>query len=184
MQKYLDRNQPASVPHVTGEEIQISLDPALYRNQVEVRTPDPRNVTRLSVTPQAPTKGENAEPKTGKEAATVTLLQEKFAETDLPGIYTVVRFRQDETSETQLLTFNVPTAESETSLASSEQLRSALGLPGVRIHPFGELSLGQGKFSGQEVRDLLLLILAAVLIGEQLLAWKTSYHLPMREVAA
>lgn len=184
LQKYLDRNQPASVPYVTGEAIEISLDPALYRNQVEVRTPDPRNVTRLNVTPQVPAAREKAEPKTGKETAAAPLLQEKFAETDLPGIYTVVRFRQDETSETQLLTFNVPTSESETSLASSEQLRSALGLPGVRIHPFGELALGQGKFSGQEVRDLLLLILAVVLIGEQLLAWKTSYHLPMREVAA
>jgi len=62
-------------------------------------------------------------------------------------------------------------------------VRSALGYEGtVRVQGASELDWTQGKFAGQEVRDLILLGLAAFLFVEQLLAMRLSFHPATGEV--
>jgi hypothetical protein len=180
LEKYVARNDRTLERRVVGEPIALSLDPAVYRSQIEIRSPDASNVTRLTAAPQnvnpPPGPGDDPEkPAAGPEPA--VRLVENYRETDLPGVYSVVRFRQDENSETQLIAYNVPAEESDLTLATSDQIRTRLGsdVP-VRIQEFGSFDWIQGKQAGQEIRDLILFGLLGILLLEQLLAMRLSFH--------
>ena len=74
------------------------------------------------------------------------------------------------------IALNVPTAESALALADTEQITRQASLDHVRIlEANASLALG-GSGAGREIRWVLLALLIAVLIGEQLLALRLSYH--------
>jgi hypothetical protein len=179
LEKYLARNDRTLERRIVGEPIVLSLDPAVYRSQLEIRSPDAANVTRLTAAPQMlkpASAGADGASAAASGEGDVRLV-ENYRETDLPGVYAVVRFRQDESSETQLLAYNVPAEESDLSLATSDQIRARLGsdIP-VRIQEFGNFDWIQGKQAGQEIRDLILFGLLGLLLLEQLLAMRLSFH--------
>lgn len=175
MEQYVARNAGNSSQRLVGEPIEIVLDPAVYRSQLEIRPPDAAAVVRLTAVVPKPDAA-TTNPGANNSSQLSTKLQETFRDTNQPGIYTVVRFKQDETTDPQLLAYNVPTTESELSVASTEEMRRRLGNSRIRIQEFGDLSWVQGRQAGQEVRDLILLAILLVLLGEQLLAMRMSYH--------
>lgn len=177
LEQYVARNLGSTSQRLVGEPIEIVLDPAIYRSQIEIRPPDATAIVRLNaVVPKADTDAGKPTTSTATAAAT-TRLVETFRDTGVPGVYTVLRFRQDESTDPLLLAYNVATSESELAIASTEEIRRRLGNETrIRIQEYGNFDWIQGRQAGQEVRDLILLIILAVLLGEQLLAMRLSYH--------
>ena len=190
LEKYLARNDRSLERRIVGEPIELVLDPASYRSQVEIRTPDPNNVVRLNLTPReidpaqpvdpsapAAVPPPEAAPATPSGGEPVVRLVETFRGTGAPGMYTVVRFRQDDSSESQAIAYNVPIGEGDLQIADTEQIRRRIGadVP-IQIQEFGNFDWVQGKQAGQEIRDFILMALLAVLVVEQLLAMRLSFH--------
>lgn len=184
LERYLMRN-PLPVEELqSGQPIDIAVDPAEFRSLVEIRTPDAQGTSRINLTAAKSERKTGPTPVPTKSDSPEFQLRDQFRETDLPGIYRVVRFRQDDTTDQSVLAYNVPSEEGDLSLATNEGIRAALGFAGtVRIQSAEALDWTQGKFAGQEVRDLILLLLAGLLFAEQLLAMKLGFH-PVSELAA
>jgi len=186
LEKHIARNDRTLERRIVGEPIEISLDPAAYRTQIEIQAPDASAVTRLTATPKSAVSSDDpasatdtpdaaqSPPADANDADAVRLV-ETFRDTSNPGVYTVIRFRQDETSERQLIAYNVPLEESELSLASNEDIRGPFGA-NMTIQEPGDFAWIQGKQAGQEIRDLILMALLGILLIEQLLAMRLSFH--------
>ncbi len=178
MLKEVARNDQHLELRLVGEPIRLLLDPSQYTEKVEVFAPtsDGAQVTRLQASPES-TK-EDAAPDVKKPAEALRLAAE-FRETDQPGVYDVRLFDQNQTPEIRLFAYNVPLQESDLELATTAELRKRLGNnPLVNIHEPGHLDWMQGQEAGAEIRRILLLVLAACLVCEQLLAYRMSYHPP------
>jgi hypothetical protein len=105
------------------------------------------------------------------------LLTATYRDTDTPGIYGVRLMNQAQQAETRLLAYNVPAVESDLELATTANLRKRLGAAtGVQIQEPGQFQWLQGADAGAEIRQFLLWLLLALLVGEQLLAYRLSYH--------
>src|SRR5207248_1245038 len=122
--------------------------------------------------PEARNSNEGGDAKPLRLAAT-------FPYTDLPGIYRVRLLDLNQVPFERWITYNFPVEESELALASDELIRKQLGdKVRVSIQDPGEFSWIAGRDIGHEIRDWLLMLLAAILIAEQLLAYRLSYHPP------
>lgn len=178
--KYIARTDRSPETRQVSEPIQLLLNPADYTDSVEILSPgqEGERSTRLQAAPEqreTPANGATSKPAPLRLVAT-------FRETDDPGIYTIRLMRQDHVSEDRLLTFNVTPRESELQLATTADVRKRLGGNNkVTIQEFGQLEWVQGKEAGSEIRQWLLWILLFLMIAEQALAYRLSYH---RTIAA
>ncbi len=176
LEQYVARNAGSGSQRLVGEPIEIVLDPAVYRSQLEIRPPDATAVVRLTAV--VPKPAADGEKPSLENSPAGTRMVETFRDTEAPGVYTVLRFKQDESTDPLLLAYNVPTSESELAIAPTEEIRRRLGSGSrIRIQEFGNFDWIQGRQAGQEVRDLILLVILIVLLGEQLLAMRMSYHI-------
>ena len=103
-------------------------------------------------------------------------LREEFDETGDPGVYAVSLVKLGDEREERLYAYNVPADEGDLALAGDDEIRKRAGEVRVEIQSAGNLHWIQGKEAGNEVRKLLLAALAAILMMEQLLACRLSYH--------
>lgn len=93
-----------------------------------------------------------------------------------PGLYRLRRFTPDGTASDTTMVLNVPSTESALSLADAERLTQQTGMDHVRVaDPKRAGSLG-GNQAGREIRWMLIGLLIATLLCEQLLALRLSYH--------
>ena len=73
--------------------------------------------------------------------------------------------------------FNFPVSESNLELATTDELMNELGnSKQIQIQEPGEFQWIQGQEAGREITNAILLILFVLLICEQLLAYRLSYH--------
>lgn len=171
--KHIARDVRSSETRQVGEPIRLSLDPADYTETVEIVSPgsDGERTTRIQA---APEQGAVA---TGTSKPGPVRLVTTFNETDDPGIYTVRLMGQSQISEERLMTYNVSPRESDLKLAATADIRKRLGTNSkVTIQEFGRLEWVQGKEAGSEIRQWLLWALLALMIAEQALAYRLSYH--------
>lgn len=179
LQQYVSKSLGTSLQRVVGDPIQIQLDPAIYRSQIEVRPPDATRIVRLNAT--VPTLNGGLPPVSKSQdtpaVSEVALLKETYRDTDTPGIYTLVRYKQDESTDPLILAFNVPIQESELEISSTEEIRRRLGPESrVRIQEYGVFDWIQGRQAGQEIRDLILAVILLILLAEQWMAMRLSFH--------
>ncbi len=100
-----------------------------------------------------------------------------FRDTDLPGLYRVRLLDLNQVPFERWITYNFPANESDLSLATTELIRKQLGEKvRVSIQEPGEFSWIAGRDIGSEVRDALLILLALLLLAEQFMAYRLSYH--------
>jgi hypothetical protein len=188
--KHLARRDRSLPVRQVGEPIQLALDPAQYTETVEIISPAPEGerTTRLQAAPEE-VGGQRSEvggQRAADDSPTSDLrpptspsvrLTATYRDTDLPGIYGVQLINQAQQSETRLFAYNVPVAESDLELATTANLRKRLGAgSGVQIQEPGQFQWLQGQEAGAEVREALLWLLLAILIAEQWLAYRLSYH--------
>jgi hypothetical protein len=93
-----------------------------------------------------------------------------------PGIYRIRRFDPDGSISDTSIALNVPTTESALTIADQEKITSQTELNHVRILEADSANSLGGSAAGRELRWLLLGLLIATLIAEQLLALRLSYH--------
>ncbi len=167
--KRLARKDRALPLKTVGEEIAGTLDLALFRDDVEIKTPD-NQVIKINAEHSAA-----ATPDTGSAPATQTA-SFAFRETDDPGVYGLRRFRRDQTSLETLLAYNVPPQESQLELITDDQLKKQLGHIEFTIHSPGETDWLRRESPGEEVRWWILWALIVIGLLEQTLASRVSYH--------
>ncbi len=178
LQKYLVQSRSHEQAETSGDPIAFSLDAATYTDEVEILTPVTAGgrTVRLKATPQQDSDASNS-----GDLKLITT----FRETDQPGVYTVQLKRQDQTVESQMYAFNFPVTESNLELATTDELTAELGnSPSIQIQEPGEFQWIQGQEAGREITNTILIILFILLLCEQLLAYRLSYHPQTASVAA
>ncbi len=166
-----------------GEPLVISLDAAVYSSQVEIHLPDGTRVpltvgvkNAASGAPPAPATGPAAEPGSG-ESPQRLVYEESYKNTDEPGVYSLTVKRQDAGEETRRYAYNVSGAESRLKLTTTEFIKRRLG-PDVKtqIQEVGDFNWVHGEESTREIHDYVLMLLLVILLAEQAMALRLSYH--------
>lgn len=165
----LARKDRALPLKIVGDEIAGTLDLAMFRDDVEIKTPNDQ-IVKL----KADHSAEAASPE--GSAPAVQTAKFAFRETDDPGVYGLRRFRRDQTSLETLLAYNVPAEESQLKLITDEQLQKQLSGIEFTIRSPGETDWLRRESPGEEVRWWLLWGLILIGLLEQTLASRVSYR--------
>ncbi len=174
--KYLARTDHNPERRLVGEPIVLSLDPAEYTDTIEILSPgnEGDSTTRIQASPEQPSDG-----TTDAESKKSVRLTAVYHDTDEPGVYTVRLLRQSQVSEDQLIAYNTAPAEGDLTLVTTADLRKRLSnVAGVTIQEFGQLDWVEGREAGSEIRQWLIWALFTLMIAEQALAFRLSYHPP------
>jgi hypothetical protein len=180
MAAYLARGRQTLNLKTVGEPLVISLDAASYGQQVEIHLPDGsrvpltmgiKNVTSPSAA-SPPAASSSAAPDGSK-----LFYEETYKNTDQPGVYSLVARRQDSTEENRRYVYNVADAESALQVTSTESIKRRLG-PDVKaqIQEVGDFNWVHGEESTREIHDYVLMALLVILLAEQAMALRLSYH--------
>ncbi len=104
-----------------------------------------------------------------------------YGDTDLPGMYMVRLFKDQSAAPVERwIAYNVPLQESDLKIATTPEILARLSNDvHVQIHDPGAFQWIEGHNASQEARTLLLLVLAVMLVVEQLFALRLSYHPPV-----
>jgi hypothetical protein len=185
LEKRIARTDRVLERRIVGEPIAVSLDPAEFTDLVEIAAPDAagQRLTRLKAAPES--DGNGAADDGAQAVAEPVRLIATFRETDLPGVYGVKLLDQNQVPHEKWIAYNVPIEEGDLELASTAQIRRQIGddvLVGVQ-EP-GSFQWLEGKDVGQEVREWLLMLLVGLLVAEQLLAYRLSYHPQVKPATA
>lgn len=114
--------------------------------------------------------------KQSEASSTEQELGVTIKQAERPGIYRVRRFSTEGNVNDMVMAINVPTSESSLAVADQEQITSQSVLDHVRILESDAANSLGGSQAGRELRWLLLGLLIATLVAEQLLALRLSYH--------
>lgn len=153
-----------------GSALTFSLPAAEYDPEIRIERPDGAPAS-LRATPKQARPGEAA-------AAQELTLEAAYGETDEPGVYkTLLAPAGGGTLQESWYAFNVPVAESRIRLADPEALRKRIaGSSNVILRDPGDLGWLRVREAGREARLVLVVVLIALLVGEQALAYRLSYH--------
>ncbi len=184
--KYIARAERSGNSRTVGEPLVVTIDPSRFTEKVEIAGPDDLNLV-LDAAPEKPATGANGgtEPDTDEEPSPAPSTETpryvaRYADTDTPGIYRQAVFDLDQTRTEQWIAYNAPTDESALELATTDQIQKLIGedvATRVQIREAGQqTSWIKSQDVGQEVRRLLLIVLVLLLLAEQALAWRLSYH--------
>ncbi|HEY2253091.1 MAG TPA: hypothetical protein VGH74_18590, partial [Planctomycetaceae bacterium] len=183
---YLSQGHQVLNLKTVGEPLVVSLDAATYSPQVEIHPPDGSRVPMtlgLKTASGAPATSVAAPNETGpgESASTATgqklIYEEIYRNTDAPGVYGVISKRQDSTEETKRYSYNVSDAESRLMLTTTELIKRRLG-PDVKvqIQEVGDFNWVHGEESTREIHDYVLMLVLVLLLCEQAMALRLSYH--------
>lgn len=176
--KHISRARHALEKRIVGEPIRSRVDPAVYKTQVTIVRPDGTQESRDAAPESAPP------PQAGTAAAAgnrgtpaATMYVDEFRGTDAPGVYGLLRRPLAGGEESEKFAYNVPSSESRLDVLGTEGLRKSLGasVP-VTIQEFDVFNWIAGKQSETELHDLVMYALLAILVFEQMMAFRLSFH--------
>jgi len=185
LEKYIAKRDRVLEQRLSGQPIELQLNPAEFTDEIEIIGPDltGNRITRQKAAPVKPASTSGATPVpasgTGTEttSAASVLLASTFRDTDAPGIYRVRLTDQSQNPVERWITYNVPVEESALALAPADLIRKQLGSDiDITIQEPGEFSWIAGRDAGQEVRQWLLGFLILLLLLEQFMSYRLSYH--------
>jgi hypothetical protein len=161
LQAYLSQQDFGAEIHLVGEPLDLTLDPAKYKSQVQFITP--RNATSPLATTDATPNPE------GK-------LSLALNDTRVSGIYEARLTRSDNSTEIRRYAYNVNPAEGN--LAALDQNQLADKMKGVKYEYelASSFQTTTNELAGYALSELVLYFLVLLLIAEQTLAWAVSYH--------
>lgn len=206
LEKYISRDDDRGATRLVGQPIDLRWERTEFTEDVTVLTPADQSFQIKGAPPRkaggngpavgsteadddgaAGTPGDEA---ASEEAATpddadASVLLSSFTATDLPGVYVVRQIDLEDSVHENWLAYNVALEESQLTLASQEDLRRRFGETDVRIYDADNFDeVVQEKGAGQELRRALLIALVLILLAEQLLAHRLSFHHNMAGAAA
>ncbi len=139
----------------------MKVDPQKYLDQVEFATPAEGTAEKVVVKAVPQDDG----PSLARLDDTLT-----------GGVYDAVLTQNDNTQEVISVAYNVDPAESDLKTVSPEQLAAELTDVAYEYHRAADLYFDASELQGFNLSETVLYVLAALLIGEQLLAYSASYH--------
>jgi len=157
----------ASAGHVDerrmiGQPLVVEMDAREHQPQVRFSTPSDDQAAVFVVDASNTPSG-----------LTATL-----AETNRSGIYEAHLASTEGIEERRLFSYNVLTEEGDLETLDRQQLASRLTGVDYEYHRAEDLRYEPLDLAGFNLSDTLLYLLIAMLVGEQLLAFSASYHLP------
>ncbi len=165
LQRYIARRDRLPPMQTAGEPIVRTFSPADYLPEVEITSPDNR-MTEITATP----------PESGSDSATV-LLRAEYRDTETPGVYTIRMTPQSGPEDVSLIAVNVDPQEGNLAVAPSEQiLRQLPDHTRITIREFGAEDWLRADAPGNDMKLLLLVALLLLLVVEQYLSYRFSYH--------
>ncbi len=156
---------------LAGEPIPFDLDAALYETEGRYSTPDVDLGTQkllLSV------EQDNAAEGGARLRRTFGVRDE----TDLLGVYRFTLPRQAGTAEQRWVAVNAPVEEGQLTLATDDDIERRMGQDvDYHLQAAGNFGWIKGGDEGDtDVHRVLLALLVVLLVCEQLLAWRLSFH--------
>jgi len=203
LQKYISRSDRVLPQRESGAPIHLELDPARFGPAVRIEPP--RNSGQVTIemqvqaasvrtSPAGAASGDSepaaAETKTGAPGATQSDAKPTlrrvvdYDRTDYPGVYRV-RLVADEVNVERWFAYNTGRDEGRLALVDTQAIRKSLGpdlANGVRIQEAGSTEWLSGEESDRDIREWILGLLILVLLAEQVLAYRLSFH-PSRATA-
>ncbi len=187
LQKYISRSDRVLPQRESGAPIHLELDPVRYGPSVRIEPP--KNSGQVTAEMQVQAGSVRTEPgaanETGTGDAKPTLRRVvDYSRTDYPGVYRV-RLVSEEVSVERWYAYNTGRDEGRLALIETGAIRKSLGpelADGVKIQEAGSTEWLAGEESDRDIREWILILLVLVLLGEQVMAYRLSFH-PSRRVA-
>ena len=177
MATHLAQGRQALNLKTVGEPLAIALDAATYSPQIEIRPPDGSRVSLTTSVRNPGNSGGDTGDRAGNDRSSKVVYEESYRNTDEPGVYSLLLWHHDSAEETRRYAFNVSDVESRLALASTEMIRRRLGPDAkARIQEVGDFTWVHGAQSTREIRDYVLMLLLVILLAEQAMALRLSYH--------
>lgn len=178
LHQYLQRPADNVEIRELGSPVRFEWPVSEFTESVEVFLPSSEDdaansFLRLQASPAA--NADESSDGTGSNADDERLAI-TLAQADRPGVYRVKRYRADGQSSEKWLALSVPSSESDLTVADARAVEGLSDSGHVRViaaDTAGELAASD---AGRELRRLMLMLLLAVMIGEQLLSLRLSYH--------
>ncbi len=179
LHQYLQKpNRNVQVREIGGS-VKFSWPVSEFTESVEMFLPEPEGegatdentFLRLQAAPVTNDAPESNNRTTAEEQLTVSI-----AQADRPGVYRVTRFRVDGERQDTWLAMNVSAAESDLAVAEASRIEQTDGLGHVTVVTADTAGGLSGSDAGRDMRWFLLGILIVVLVAEQLLSLKMSFH--------
>ncbi len=161
LQSYLSAPREIDPARIVGTPWEVKVDPQKYLDQVEFTTPAEGTDEKVVV---------KAVPQ--NDGPSLARLDDTLA----GGEYDAVLTQNDNTQDVLSVAYNVDPAESDLKIVSPEQLAAELTDVAYEYHRAADLYFDSGQLQGFNLSETVLYVLAALLIGEQLLAYSASYH--------
>lgn len=176
MTQYLQKPSEAVDIRQIAETMKFSWPVSQFTEVLNVFLPESESedatedtFLRLQASPVK--KADNSEADDEEEQIAVSLPQ-----ASRPGVYRLKRFRLDGEDDEQWLAMNVPTTESNLAVASAPVIQQQLETNNLSVILAGVSDELSGGDAGREMRWFLLGLLIFVLICEQLLSLRMSFH--------
>ena len=206
LQKYISRADRVMPRRESGAPIHLELDPARFGPAIRIEPPkNSGQVTaELLVQPEAvrttpaganpgPKNGEpedaaddeKSETRTevtspGQSDATPTLRRViDYDRTDYPGVYRVRLIDAGDVTVERWYAYNTGRDEGRMALIATGGIHKALGpelTDEVRIQEAGATEWLSGEESDRDIREWILGLLVLVMLAEQMMAYRLSYH--------
>jgi hypothetical protein len=162
LQVYLSRRPATDLSRQVGTPLELQLDAAQYQPQVRFVSPteDASPTATVDAVPAA----------AGRVTATLP-------QTTSAGFYEARLTKTDGKLDVRYFAVNVDAMEGDLSALGGPDLAQRL-LPEVKyqFEPAGSFESKPSEIGGYNLSELLLYLLVLLLVGEQILAWSTSYH--------
>lgn len=197
LEKYIARSEHALDRRIVGEPIRSRLDAAVFKNEVTITLPDGNRETRFAVpetvggTPAAEAPATDAKaPATAAPASkpatqALTVYVDQFTNTDLPGVYGLIRQPLSGGTDIERFAYNVPASESRLQLIPTDRLKKNLGSDvAVEVQEFNTFNWITGKGQEFDLARYVLWFLLFILVCEQLMAFRLSFHPKQRVLKA
>jgi len=196
LQKYISRSDRVLPQRESGAPIHLELDPTRFGPAVRIEPPKNSGQVTAEFQVQAgsvrtaPADGTAGGSAVGSAAgapgdAPPTLRRVvEYDRTDYPGIYRV-RLVAEEINVERWFAYNTGRDEGQLALVETGAIRKSLGpelADGVKIQEAGATEWLAGEESDQDVREWILGLLVLVLLIEQVMSYRLSFH-PSRATA-
>ena len=162
MQSYLSAPRHPDTARLVGTPLDVPVDTARFLPQVRFVMPTSAGVAALAVDTAA---GHNA----------------LFSDTESSGIYQAQLTGTDGAQRVERFAFNVAPAEGDLAKIDGPHLGSQLEGVRYEYHQARDINYNPQQLAGFNLSESLLVLLIAILLCEQALAYVCSYHPPAKE---
>jgi hypothetical protein len=178
MQSHLATPKRLDDPRLVGTPLDVKVPSAQYRGEIDFVLPGKKEGTRFKITRNAAKDMDLLDANVGLGLTD----GRRNTETDLPGVYEAWPILLKGDVDLRRWALNVEPGEGNLARLTGESLLKKIEPVRASHHIAEQYQQGEAVASGYNLSLLVMGVLVALLIGEQALAYSTSYH-PLKVAA-